>query len=154
MTPNWPWTCYSDRYSACMKDLPLGLNFWSVSLYDHWFSRYKVPQNQKSTECSQTEIEHLTVKTTLYTPNAYHRGPNIGQFCSTTSSCQATRSSKNRKCTEWRQTELEHLAVKTLNIYIWRPNFGPFHSATSRFGESRFGEIRNTQNGLKLNLKN
>ena len=41
--------------------------FSSVLLYDQRLSRYKVGQNRKGTERPQTEIEHLTVKSTLYT---------------------------------------------------------------------------------------
>ncbi len=42
MTPNWPWTPNSDKYSATTKELPLSLKFWSILLCDHWFSRCKV----------------------------------------------------------------------------------------------------------------
>ncbi len=57
--------------------------FWFVSPYDQRFSRYKVAKNQKCTEWPQTELEHLTVKSTLFTLNIYSRGPNIGPFRST-----------------------------------------------------------------------
>ena len=42
----------------------------------------------------QTELEHLTVKTTLYTLNTYPWGPNFSPFHSTTSSFQDTGSLK------------------------------------------------------------
>ncbi len=37
---------------------------------------------------SPTELEHLTVKITLYALNIYPRGPNFGSFRSTTSGLQ------------------------------------------------------------------
>ena len=40
--------------------------FWPVLLCDQQFSRYKVGENQKCTELPQAELEHLTIKSTLY----------------------------------------------------------------------------------------
>ncbi len=59
---------------------------------------------------TQTEIEHLTNKSTLYKLNTYPRGPNFGLSWSTISGFQDTRS-PNRKYTEWSQTEIEHLIL-------------------------------------------
>ncbi len=81
-------------------------------------------QNQKCTKWPQTELEHLTVKSTLYTLNTYLWGPNFGPFRPTASRFRDTKlskSEKNRKSTEWLQNELEHLTAKitlyTLNTY-------------------------------------
>ncbi len=73
ITPNWR-TLNSDKYSVCMKDLPLRPKFWSVSLYELWSSRYKVPENQNCTEWPQTKLEHLT--STLYALYTYSRHSN------------------------------------------------------------------------------
>ena len=56
------------------------------------------------------------------------------------------------------QTELEHLTVKrtlytgTLNTYHIGQDFGPFRSATSRFGYIRLSKIGNAANDSELNL--
>ncbi len=74
MTPNWTWTLNSQKYSMYTKYLPLRPKFWSVSLYDQLFLRhnmYKIGENRKSTEWLQTDLEHLTVKRTLYIYTKY-----------------------------------------------------------------------------------
>ena len=43
---------------------------------------YKVGENWKCTKLPQIELEHLTVKSILYTLNTYCWGPNFGPFCS------------------------------------------------------------------------
>ncbi len=45
--------------------------FSSVSLSRQLFSRYQIVENQKCTEWLQTDLEHLPVKSTLYTLNTY-----------------------------------------------------------------------------------
>ncbi len=88
MTPNWSWTLNSQKYSIYTKYLPLRYKFLSVSLYALPFPRYKVVnmvKNWKCTEWPQTELEHLTAKSTLCTVNTYPWGPNFGPFCSTAS---------------------------------------------------------------------
>ncbi len=51
-------------------------------------------KNWKCTEWPQTKLEHLTVKSTLYTLNTYPCGPNFRSFRSTTSRFRDTKSSK------------------------------------------------------------
>ncbi len=51
------------------------------------FSRNKVVETSKRTEWLQTDLEHLTVKSTLYL-RAYPRGPKFGPFRSTSSHFQ------------------------------------------------------------------
>ncbi len=135
ITPNWTWTLNSQNYSIYIEYLLQRPKFWSISLYNKPFQRYKV-KNRKYTEWPQTEFEHITVKSTLYILNTYPWCPNFGPFHSMTSSFQDTiKVTENRKCTEWPQTELGHLTVKTtlytLNIYSRGPNFGPLRSTTS-----------------------
>ena len=55
---------------------------------------YKVGENWKGTEWSQIELEHLTVKSTLYTLCTYPRSPNFGTLRSTTNRFHDTSSSK------------------------------------------------------------
>ena len=45
--------------------------FYSVSLYDQSFSRYKVVENPKRPEWPQNDITHLSVKSSLYTLNTH-----------------------------------------------------------------------------------
>ncbi len=40
MTPNWPWTFNSQKYTIYTNDLPLRSKFSPVSLYDLRFPRY------------------------------------------------------------------------------------------------------------------
>ena len=64
----------------------------------HWTTpkRPKIPVTKywKCTQWPQTELEHLTVKSTLYTLNIYLWGPNFHPFCSTISCFRDTRSPK------------------------------------------------------------
>ncbi len=88
MTLNWTWTLNSQKYSIYTKYSPQRPKFWSVLLYDYPFSRYnmyKAGENQKCTEWPQTELEHLIVKSTLYTLHIYPWGPNFDPFRSTIS---------------------------------------------------------------------
>ncbi len=154
MTPHWRWTLNSDKYSVCTKDLPLRLKFWSISRYEFWLSRYKVPENQNYTAWPQTKLKHLTIKSSFYTLYTYPRCPNFGQFCSTTRCFQGTRSSKIRNALNG--PKLNFLTVKsilwTLSIYLCGPNFGPFHPMTSSFQDTRSPKIGNAPNDPKLNL--
>ena len=82
-------------------------------------SRYKVVTNWKCTEWPQTDLEHLTGKSTLHALNTYFWGPNIRPFSST-----RYKIPKTRKCTEWPKTELKHWVkstLYTLNTYPWGP---------------------------------
>ena len=45
-------------------------------------------QNSEMHRMTLTDFEHLEVKNTLYTPNTYPRGPNLGPFRSATSGFQ------------------------------------------------------------------
>ncbi len=69
MTSNCTWTVNSQKYSIYTAYLPPRPTFSSILLYDQPFPRYKVAKNRKCTECTQTELEHLIVKSILYTSN-------------------------------------------------------------------------------------
>ena len=121
------------------------------------YNMYKVSKNRKCTELPQTELGHLTVKSSLYTINTYIRSPDFHPFCSTTNT--RYKVAKNQKCTKWPQTELEQLTVKstlyTRHTYPWGPNFGPFHSRISLSWDTtctRSAKIGNALNDPKLNL--
>ncbi len=90
MIPKRHWTLNSQKYCIYTKYLPLRLKCWSILLHDHWFSRHKVGENRKCTEWPQTELEHLTVNSTLYTLSTYPWGPNVGPFRLTKSCFQDT----------------------------------------------------------------
>ena len=76
-------TLNSQKYAIYTMTYPLRSKFSSVLLYDQPFPRYKIVKNRKCTEWSQTALEYLTVKCTLYALHTYSRGPNFGPFCST-----------------------------------------------------------------------
>ncbi len=60
--------------------------FYPVSLYGQPFSRNKLVENRKCTEWPENDIEHLTVKSTLYTlQNTHLWGSNFIPFRSRTS---------------------------------------------------------------------
>ncbi len=92
---NWTWTLNSLKYPVYIKYLPLEAQILVLLAL---IPRYTVIKYQKCTEWPQTEVEHLTVKSTLYTctKNTYPRCPNFGQFHSITSRFWDTciRSSK------------------------------------------------------------
>ncbi len=56
---------------------------------------YKVGENRKRIEWPQTELDHITVKRTLYTLNTYPWGPNFSPFRSTISRF------RDIWCTKW-----------------------------------------------------
>ncbi len=97
VTPNWTWTLNSQKYLMYTEHLPLRPRFWSISLYDQPFPRYKlykVGKNRKCNDWPQINLQHLTVKSTLYTLKTYPRGPNVRPFRSTISHFRDTRSRK------------------------------------------------------------
>ncbi len=63
--------------------------FWSVSHCT--ISDIQGRQKSEMHRKTQTELEHLTVKSTLYTLNTYPWGPNFRPFRSSTSGFQDTR---------------------------------------------------------------
>ncbi len=69
-------------------------------------------QKSEMHRMSQTELEHLTVKSTPYTLNTYPSGPNFGPFRSTTSCFRDTKSSKIGNAPSDPKLNLEHLTVK------------------------------------------
>ncbi len=93
-------------------------------------------QRKSETEWPQTELEHLTVKSTLY---ILHIPPRPKFWSVSLYDYPFLRYNvvKNRKWTEWPNTEIEKITVKTtlytLSSYPWGPNFHSFHSTTSGF---------------------
>ena len=77
--------CICRKYPVYTEYSPPRTKFHSVSFYDQPFSRYKVVENRKCTKWPQNDLNHLTVKSTLYTLNANPQGPNFTPFRSTTS---------------------------------------------------------------------
>ncbi len=137
MIPKWTWTLNSQKYSIYTNyiltpEVQISVRF----AMNQRFSRYKVVGNRKCTEWQQNELEHLTVKRTLYALYTYPWGQILVRFALwlAVSEIQARQ---NQKYTEWPQTELEHLTVKgtldTLHAYSWGPNFGSFRSTTCGF---------------------
>ena len=61
------------------------------------FRDMRSPENRKWTEWPKTELEHLTVKSTLYTFNTYPCGPNFGPFRSTISRFRDTTCIRSPK---------------------------------------------------------
>ena len=119
-TPHW--TLNSQKCSVYTKYLPKKPKFQSVSLYDQQFSRYKVAENRKCTEWPQTDLKHLTVKSTLHTLNTYPMRPKCWCFSLYDYPFPRYKVDQNRKQTEWPQTELKHLTVKvTLYTIEWSP---------------------------------
>ncbi len=192
-------------FSVCTKGcmlslyiLPLRPKFWSISLYNHLFSRYKVAENRKCTEWPtkylslsteaqilvrfalklavseihvqgwwKSEMHRMSPKWT-WTLNSqkwstkvlvtYPWGLNFPPFCSRICGFQDTRSPKIRMH-QMTPTELEHLTVKntlyTLNTYPWGTNFGPFCSTISSFWFTTctgLSKIGNAPNDPKMNL--
>ncbi len=127
MTPNWIWTFNGQKYSIYTKNLPPGPNFGPFRSTTA-VPRYKAVKNWKCTEPPQTELEHLTAKSTLYTLNAYPWGPNLGLFRSTNTRFRDTRSSKigNAPSDPKLNWPLNSQKYLTLSTYPWGPHFVPF----------------------------
>ncbi len=81
MTPNWTGTHNSQKYPVYTKYLPCGPYFAPFSYVTSHFRGLTMSfKSRKCTECPQTQVEHLTVKSTLYTSNTYPWGPNLVRF--------------------------------------------------------------------------
>ena len=121
---NWPWTLTSKSTLCARKTygVTLKLKFWSVSLYSHLFSRYKVAENRK---WPQIEFEHLTVKSSLYTLNTYLTSPKFAPSCSAISRFWGTRSPKSemhRMTPNWTfnsQKYSVHTKYLSLRSKVW-----------------------------------
>ncbi len=152
MTPNWIWTLSSQKYFIHTICLPLRPKFCSVLLYKWSFPRYnmyKVGENRKCTEWPQTELEHLTVKNTLYTLNTYPWRPNFGPLRSTISRMWDKTCTRSAKIGNAPNDPKLNLTVKstlyTLKSYPWGPNFHLFHSMNSRFWDTRSAKSECTE---------
>ncbi len=157
MTSEWPWTLNCRKYPVYTEYLLPGPKFSSVSLHDQPLARYKVVKRSEMHWMTQNDLEHLTVKCTLYTLHNYPRGRNSHPFCSTTSRFRDSRLSE-RKWTKWPQADLEHVTVKSilyaLNTYPWDPHFHPFCGTTSHFQDTGLQKIGNTRNDIRTALNN
>ncbi len=94
MTPQWPQTHNCRKYLVYTEYSSMGPKFHSLLLYDQPFSRYNIVKNRKCIEWPQNDLNHLTVKSTLYTLNTHPRGPNFAPFRSRTSHFRSTSLSK------------------------------------------------------------
>ncbi len=68
------------KYPVYTEYSSLRLQFHYVSLYDQPFSRYKIVENWKCTKWPNNDLNHLSVKSTLYTLNTHTLGPNFNPF--------------------------------------------------------------------------
>ncbi len=119
-------------------------------------SRYKVINGWKSTEWPQTDLEHLTVISTLQALKTFLWHWNFCPFCSTATGFRDIRLPKNRKWNDpmWTWTLNSQQYSITLSTYPWGRNFGPFCSTSSRFEDTctKSPKIGNAPNAPKLNL--
>ncbi len=97
------------KYPVYAKYLPPRPNFWSISLYAHPVSRYKVVENQKKIGNAPndfSDFKNLTVKrTTLYALNTYSKGPTFIRFA-LRQAVSRYKVLENGKCTKWPQTRV------------------------------------------------
>ncbi len=119
ITPNWPWTLNNNKYSAGTKDLPLRWNFGPFCSTTTSFRDMRSPETRKCTEWPETELGHLTVKSTLYTLITYHWGSNFLFRCALRLALSEKlqrynmyKVGENRKYIEWPQTERDHITLK------------------------------------------
>ena len=104
MTPECPWAVKCQKYPVYTEYSPPRPKFHYVSLYGQPFSRYRFFENQKCTIWPQNDLKHLSVKSTLCTPNIHPRGPNFNPFRSASSYFRDTGLSKtkmHRMTPEW-----------------------------------------------------
>ena len=64
MTPNWPWTLNSDKYSVCTKDLPLSADI--LVYFAVWTLVFKIQGPQKSELHWMTPTEIWTLNSQKY----------------------------------------------------------------------------------------
>ena len=126
------------------------LKFWSVSLYNYLFLRYKVAEIRKCTEWPQTELEQLTVKNTPYTltTGTYLRGPNFVvcfALWQAVSEIQGRRKSEMHRMTPNSTWTLKESKLPC--IHSRGPNFGLFRSTISNFQGTKSPKI-----GLSLQV--
>ena len=74
ITPNWPCTLNSQKYPMYTKYLPMRSKFWSVSLHDQRFPRYRtfydspLTPKKEQQNCQKSKIWNFTIYTTLVEP--------------------------------------------------------------------------------------
>ncbi len=98
------------------------LKFHPIFLYDQTFLRYKVVDNRKCTKWPQTELAHLTVKSTLHRLITNLRCQIFVRFTLRPAGfkiqgCRKSKSShgcrnQSRKCTKWPPNDFEHYKIK------------------------------------------
>ena len=78
------WYCQIS-HSLTLKSESQGQKFGLFCFTTTGYRAIRSAENQKWTDWPHTELEHLTVKSTLHMPSTYPRGPNFGPFCYTIS---------------------------------------------------------------------
>ncbi len=149
MTSNRPWTLNCQNYPVYAQNIfPQSPNFHPFCFVTSYFI---------------TSEWHWTLNchSTMYTLNAWFRGPNFGLFWSTTrhfwifemQGCQQLEMHQMRsqwiwtlnqkypaqvyqKCTKWPQTYCEHLLAKVPYIYPRFLNFTLFQSMVAPFPDN------------------
>ena len=144
MTPNWPWMLNNDKCSADAKDLPLRPKYWSILLYNYWFSRYKVARKLEMHRMAPNWTGTLNSKNIPYTCTliTYPWYPNFGPFGFTISRFRDTTCTRSAKIGN----------VPNYSKLTWGPNVGPFWSTISDFQDTRSSKISNAPNDQKPNL--
>ncbi len=73
--------------------------FYSVSLYDQLFSRYKVVEKPKCTDWPQNDFNHLTIISTLYELNTHSpQRPKVHSIPLYGKPFSSYKVVENRKC--------------------------------------------------------
>ncbi len=98
MTPSWTWILNSQKYfmyTTYLPQRPKVFCFAPRLVVSEIQGRLKFEMNGMIS----TSLEHLTVKSTLSSPNTSHGSPNFGPFRSTISGFEDTNHRK-LECTE------------------------------------------------------
>ncbi len=114
------------------------------------------PENRKYTEWPETELEHLTIKRTLYTLIVYPEAHILVRFplrlaVSEIQYEQGRQKSEMHRMTlnwAWQLNSQKY----SIHIYLLGPNCRPFFSTISGFRDIWSPKIGNVPNDPKLNL--
>ena len=152
MSSDWPWTHNGQQHTVHLKYFNSQCPDFGSFRWPLWPAVFKTQGCWKSEKSEMYryrkmtlyfDLEHLTLKSTLYTVSTHPLRPilwSTSLYDQLFLRCKVAENWKSPKCTEWPQNDVEHLTVEThskypanLCTYPRSPNGSLFHSTTSHF---------------------
>ncbi len=124
------------KYPVYTEQSPWGPNFTPFCSTTSHFRDTVLSKFGNAPNDPQNDLNHLTVKSTLYTLNTHQR-PKFHPISLYDEACSRFKVVENQNCTEWPQIDLKLFTCKgTLyapNAHHRRPNFNPLYCTANHF---------------------